>query len=245
MPQRGATFRVVGAKTGGFSPGWDLLDASGQEWSAKAGPEAQSEVVASRPPTYHLAEWVLEGATDTPEPSRFRPKLPTMRRVGDWSWHRSPFVGTPELNGLLVLMRRVNNWDLLERNNAPYEVDEGSGTAHRYVVQDLGAALGRAKVLGSTSRNDVDDFETTAFTKGGDEDNGHVRFDDIGRWHRELFRNIPPSHARWVCSKLDRLTDGQWLDAFRAGGYDGPTADRFIRRLRAKVAEGMALPAVP
>jgi hypothetical protein len=32
----------------------------------------------------------------------------------------------------------------------------------------------------------------------------------------------------------------QWRDAFRAGGYEPAVADRFIRRLLAKIAEGLA-----
>lgn len=148
MPRPDTRFRFVSRKAGGFSPGWDLRDETGLEWSAKAGPEAQSEVVASRilwaigyhqPVTYYVADWTLEGAPDRPQPSRFRPKLTSMRRLGDWSWHKNPFVGTAELNGLLVLMRIVNNWDLLERNNALYEVDGAGGRTRMYIVQDLGA----------------------------------------------------------------------------------------------------------
>lgn len=41
-------FTFVSVKTSGFSPGYDVTDASGREWSVKMGPEAQSEVVASR-----------------------------------------------------------------------------------------------------------------------------------------------------------------------------------------------------
>jgi len=54
-------------------------------------------------------------------PSRFRPKLPSQRRVGEWSWHENPFVGTQPYRGLLVLMRILNNWDLLDRNTAIFD----------------------------------------------------------------------------------------------------------------------------
>ena len=42
-------------------------------------------------------------------------------------------------------------------------------------------------------------------------------------------------------TRLDALTDAQWQDAFRAGGYSKELADRFIRRLEQKIAEGLAL----
>jgi len=40
---------------------------------------------------------------------------------------------------------------------------------------------------------------------------------------------------------MQRLTDAQWKDAFRAGGIEGELADRFIRRMKQKIAEGLAL----
>lgn len=44
----GPTFVFVAADTTGFSPGFDVKDAAGLEWSVKSGPEAQSEVTTSR-----------------------------------------------------------------------------------------------------------------------------------------------------------------------------------------------------
>ena len=38
-----------------------------------------------------------------------------------------------------------------------------------------------------------------------------------------------------------RLSDAQWRDAFRAGGYTPEDTARFIRRLKQKIAEGLAL----
>ena len=42
------TFTFVARDTSGWSPGLDVRDDAGVEWSVKLGPEAQSEVVASR-----------------------------------------------------------------------------------------------------------------------------------------------------------------------------------------------------
>ena len=47
---------------------------------------------------------------------------------------------------------------------------------------------------------------------------------------------------RWICGLLNRLSDRQWRDAFRAGGYDEQTAGRFIRTMKARISEGLALP---
>ena len=53
--------------------------------------------------------------------------------------------------------------------------------------------------------------------------------------------NITPADVRWICQRLDRLTDRQWQEAFRAAGYEREVADRFIRKVKQKVAEGLAL----
>ena len=46
------------------------------------------------------------------------------------------------------MMRILNNWDLLDRNTAIYDLDTPVEGARRwYVVIDLGASLGRTKIL--------------------------------------------------------------------------------------------------
>ena len=47
--------------------------------------------------------------------------------------------------------------------------------------------------------------------------------------------------VQWICRRLAAISDRQWHDAFRAGGYAQPTAERYIRRLQQKIAEGLAV----
>ena len=47
--------------------------------------------------------------------------------------------------------------------------------------------------------------------------------------------------VRWAMGLLSGLTDRQWHDAFRAGGYDEALAARFIAKLQANIAEGRKL----
>jgi hypothetical protein len=252
-PVPGQTFTFIAKDTTGWSPGWDVRDIPGMKWDVKQGPEAQSEIVASRiawalgyhqPPTYYVEEWTLVGGESPgPQaPGRFRPELPMWKDKGTWSWARNPFVDTQPFRGLLVLMHILNNWDLLDRNTALYQVDEPvRGARTLYVVKDLGAALGKARSLpGKATRNDVADFETQGFVKGVDED-GYVLFDDT-RWHHEpLFERLTPADVRWICERLDRLTTDQWQAAFRAARYEPAVADRFIRKIQEKVRMGVVL----
>lgn len=252
-PAPGSRFQFLKKDTKGFSWGWDVKDANGMEWAVKYGPEAHSEVVASRlvwaigfhqPPTYFVERWELEGGPEpgAKPPSRFRPDLPGRTRSGEWKWRENQFVDTQPYRGLLVMMRILNNWDLLDRNTAIYDLEtEIEGARRWYVVIDLGASLGRTRIVpDSGTRNDIEDFEQQGFIKGIDAD-GYVRFDDLGRFHRELFGKLTPADVKWTCERLDRLTPKQWSDAFRAAGYEEALAARFIRRIREKVAAGLAL----
>jgi hypothetical protein len=256
QPRPGTAWRFVKKDTTGFSPGWDVRDGAGVEWSVKLGPEAQSEVVASRivwalgfhqPPTYYVADWSL---ADGPEPGgqppgRFRPAISGARRTGEWSWEKNPFAATGPFRGLLVLMRVLNNWDLLDRNNTVYEFEPPHAGARRwFVVLDLGASFGKTHGLDSRhsgTRNDPADFEQQGFIEGVNED-GTVEFDMLGKWHRGLFGALAPADVRWTCDRLARLTPRQWDDAFRAGGYEPAAAARFIAQIRKRVDAGLALP---
>ncbi|MGH9239724.1 MAG: hypothetical protein ACRD3G_16905 [Vicinamibacterales bacterium] len=43
----------------------------------------------------------------------------------------------------------------------------------------------------------------------------------------------------WCASNLlGQLNDRQWREAFQAGGYEPPAADRFIRKLRTRCCKG-------
>jgi hypothetical protein len=142
------------------------------------------------------------------------------------------------MNGLLVLHAMLGNSDLKDEQNVIYSLEDTFEGAKRwYVPRDLGHTFGRTGVL-DAPRGDIDVFESTPFIQGVD--NGKVVFEYRGR-HRDLFKDITPQDVNWICDRLNRLTDKQWSDAFRAGGYPDALADRFIRRMKQKIAEGLAI----
>jgi hypothetical protein len=251
-PDPNAPYTVIELKRGGYSRGYTVLDPKEREWSVKFPPEAGTEIVASRlhwgigyhqPPIYLLKEWTAEKATSpNPQmPARFREKKPDFHGLdgGDpWSYFNNPFVGTPQMNGLLTLQAMLGNSDLKDVQNVIYELDTpAEGATRWYVARDLGQTFGRTGVI-DPPRGDIGVFESTPFIRGVDK--GKVRFEYRGR-HRALFNDIKVSDVHWVCERLNKLTDKQWQDAFRAGGIESPMSDRFIRRLKQKIAEGLAL----
>jgi hypothetical protein len=252
-PDPAATYRVIEVKRGGFSTGYSTMEGpDGREWNAKFPPEAPTEVVASRllwgvgyhqPPIYYVARWNAERAPNpNPQlPARFREKKPDLHGLDakdPWSYYRNPFVGSRQLAGLLVLQAMLGNSDLKDDQNRIYELDRPlEGASRWYVARDLGQSFGRTGII-NAPRGNIQVFEETPFIRGVE--NGRVRFDYRGR-HKSLFADITPADVRWICERLDQLTDTQWDDAFRVGGYAKPLADRFIRRMKQKIAEGLAL----
>jgi hypothetical protein len=251
-PDPKVAYTVTDMKRGGFSRGYTLEDPKGREWSAKFPPEASTEVVASRllwgigyhqPPVYYLAEWQARKApSPNPQlPARFRERTPDFHGLdsGDpWSYYDNPFIGTRQMNGLLTVHAMLGNSDLKDQQNVTYTLtDPVEGARRWFVARDLGQTFGRTGAL-DPPRGDPDIFDETGFITGVE--NGFVRFDYAGR-HKALFARITPADVRWACQRLAALSDQQLHDAFRAGGYPLVTADRFITRLRQKIAEGVQL----
>jgi len=203
-PDVSATYTVVDMKRTGFSRGYTLKGPDDAEWSAKFPPEAGPEVTASRilwgigyhqPPIYYVAKWnAAEAPSPNPQlPARFRAKSPNLHGLegnDSWSYYRNPFVGTREMNGLLVIQAMLGNSDLKDEQNVLYELKEAFDGAKRwYVARDLGQSFGRTGVI-DAPRGDPAVFEQTPFILGVT--NGKVRFDYRGR-HRVLFDNISPA----------------------------------------------------
>ena len=259
MP-RSATFTFVARDTSGWSPGLDVRDAQGTDWSVKLGPEAQSEVVSSRilwaigfhqPPTYFLERWNLVGAESGPQPAgRFRPSPGNQKVVGDWSWYENPFAGSRAFGGLVVANLILNSWDWKTSNNKIYELSEPvNGVRRWFVVRDLGASLGRTtyptilkwfrlRGFGQGTRNDLPGFESQRFITGVASD-GRPEFDYRGIY-RDVIDTVTSADVRWVCELFTRLTDEQWRDAFRAGGYNPEQTSRYVTKLKQKIAQGLA-----
>jgi hypothetical protein len=249
-PIKDARYEVRERNTAGFSISYKVRDSEGDEWNVKIGPEAQTEVVTSRIvwaagyhqlPSYFVERWIAveDGRDALRGGARFRPKDKTVESKGIWPWQQNPFVGSRELNGLLVLMMILNNTDLKDQNNELFELAGGprEGASRWYVAKDLGASLGETGWF-DPRRGDIDAFEREPFITGLK--GPFVKFGFQGR-HKNLLEKITADDVKWTCERMTAITDQQLQDAFHAGGYNDETTRRFVARIRQKVAEGLAL----
>ena len=256
-PQAATPFTWIATDTSGYSPGFDVRGPDGRDWSVKLGPEAQTEVAASRilwaigyhqPPTYYLKNWQLTGGPGGQQPeARFRTDFEGSKVVGDWSWSENEFLDTQPFRGLIVANILLNSWDWKTSNNKIYQLADGT---RRFVVRDLGASLGKTsnskllwtipiRGLGQGSRNDIADFESQNFIKEVGENEVEFDFDTI---YGSVADRVRPADVRWTVELMSKLTDAQWDDAFRAAGYSPEVRARYIRKIKAKIAEGLAVP---
>ncbi|HUD73395.1 MAG TPA: hypothetical protein VMQ62_15665 [Dongiaceae bacterium] len=245
-PRADVAYEVVGLDRTGHSHGYDVVGPDGRKWAVKVGEEAQSDLVVSRilwaigyhqPITYYVPRWRIAGASEAPPPGRFR--LSSDHKVtGEWSWNDNPFVDTRPYRGLIVANLILNNWDFTRSNNRTYQVETpGTGPETWYVVQDVGGSLGKTRWPVGT-RNNVDEFVSERLIR--EVDDGSVRFTYKSR-HRGLVSDIPPDDVVWICRLMDRLSPAQLDDAFRAAGYPAGTRERYVRKIRQKIQEGLAL----
>ena len=249
-PRADAAYQFLKRDESGVSTNLEVKDPSGQIWDAKLGAEAQSEVTASRllwaigfhqPPVYYVREWrIASGAEAGPQPeARFRLEQKDWKKGGEWDWQDNPFVGTRELRGLVVMMAILNSWDLKTSNNKIYEV-KGGDPARLYVVKDLGDSFGRSVRILFGTQDNLAGFKQEGFIR-------RVKGDRVDLHFRPLLLNagvdddITVDDVLWTCRRLDRLSDRQWRDAFRAGGYSDEEGAAYVDLLKRKVQEGLAL----
>jgi hypothetical protein len=250
-PDPEARYTLVQRKHTGINPGMTVVDPEGREWSVKQAPadgtpaEQQVEVAVSRilwaigyhqPPVYYLPSFtVIDDFGPRRETAgRFRLKMAGLKDRGEWSWQQNPFVGTPQFNTLLAVLMIVNSTDLKNSNNTVYE-RRGAGPDERwYVVRDIGAALGDTGRF-APAKGDADAFARRPLLKGVA---GEVVTFDYRGWHQELVRGrISVDDLARAVALLERLSERQWHDAFRAAGYSPAAAQPFIDTIASRLAE--------
>lgn len=259
-PDPDAVYRILQRKHTGINPGLTVLDPERREWSVKLAhgdvrpSEAQVEVVVSRilsaigyyqPPVYFLPRFTVEDdwGRRTEGEGRFRLKLKDLKDRGEWSWHRNPFVGSPEYHTLLAVLMTLNASDIKNSNNTVYEYRAGKRSERWFVVRDVGTALGSTGRF-APQKGNADAFARRPLLRSADGE--FVTFEYRG-WHQELVRGrLTRQDLARAVALLERLSPRQWHDAFRAGGYTAAEAQPFIDIIASRLAEARsaAAPAV-
>ena len=228
---------------GGYSKKYLVRDASGREWVAKIGKEAQSETSAIRllwgvgylTEVNYLVPRVTIPGKGTFNNVRFEARPESWDRVGEWKWKKNPFVGTPEYQGLKIMMAMINNWDLKDSNN---EIIQTNGEL-RYVISDLGATFGHASTTPlfwrfTRSRNNPSKYTNAKFLEKVKGDRVVLHF---GGKNRGLMKDITIRDAQWLSGWLSQLSDQQLRDAFRAANYRPDQINMLARAVRERSNE--------
>jgi hypothetical protein len=257
-PSQDVEYEVRKRDSSGYSGGYDVVGPDGREWDVKIGNEAQTEIVLSRilwalgyhqPQAYYLTGWKLAGEWEGEgEPARFRLES-DHQTDGEWEWLENPFNDTRAFRALIAVNLLLSNWDFKTSNNRIYITPGPDRPLRRYVVQDLGASLGKPRLARSNkllallpgkvgTRNDIEDFEDTRLIRS-------IRGSEVTLDYRgpagEILETMNVADVIWACELMNRLHDAQLDDAFEAAEYNAPIRARFIAKIRAKIREGLAL----
>jgi hypothetical protein len=264
-------FRFVEEHLTGSQPCVAVRDAANRLWRVKWGHEVRPESFAVRMAhalgyfaevTHYLEDGLIDGAENLTRAkncidpdcrfreARFELEDPDVRmhfNEHSWSWDDNPFVGTPQLSGLKLLVMLVSNWDTKDRR----DVARGSNTAifehrvsrwareARYLITDWGGAMGKwGTNVVSRGRWDPDGFETQTpqFVTGVRED-GIVTFGYVGQRTGDVAYDIPVDHVRWFYELASRLTEDHLREGLRASGADEEEANRFARAILQRIAQ--------
>jgi hypothetical protein len=244
---------LIQKEKGGYSTKYRVRDASGNEWVAKVGKEAQSETAASRlmwgvgyftDTNYLVPSVQIDGIKKSLTNVRFSARPKDIKRVDEFAWSNNPFVGTREFQGLKVMMALINNWDIKDSNNTIL-VTRGANGEHelQYEVHDLGGSFGKISHLPRFLQFKPDRNNPKAYAKSHLIDkvkDGQVDFHYSVK-RNDLFKNISVEDARWAGALLSRLNDRQLEDAFRAANYTPEQVRIMTAAVRRRVAELNAL----
>ena len=244
----------------GYSVKYTVHDGAGKKWVVKLGNEARPETTANR------LLWAAGYATETvylapcahikgaPKPrkdvkrcegdgfadARFEARGEGVKRGDNWDWKSNPFAAKRELNGLLVLMALLNNWDLKTSNNVILQVTKPDGTTElQYVISDVGATFGKTGGPISHSRNEPEKYVKTKFVEGTN--GAQIKFAYSGK-QGDLFKQVSVADAKWIGALLAQLSDKQIEDAFRAGDFTPEETQMLVAEVKDRINELVNLP---
>ena len=151
-------------------------------------------------------------------------------------WENNPFMDKPEFRGLKILMVMINNWDMKDDNNEILASrNESTGEEELdYIISDLGGSFGKTGGVISRSRNKPTDYVKASFIE---KVNGEVIDFKYSGKNKKLFENLTVADAQWLSKLLNRLSDAQIRDAFRAANYSDEELDTLVTGFKDRINE--------
>ncbi len=274
-----APFTFVKEDLSGRSPKVQVSDGNGRKWVIKFGDEASPDTFCSRlawavgyiaEPNYFLEGEVIQGAHDLRRAREFiaadgkasggrfqlRSKEPEYMEGYSWGWQHNPFLGTPQLNGLKVLMMLVSNWDDKDiheatehgpalryhmlvsymrpgSNNAIYR----EGGRYLFFIDDWGASLGRWGAPFGRNKWDCPGFsgQSPEFLRISSD--GSLQWGYRGVSTQRITAGVGPADVRWLMQYLGRVTDQQLQAGLLASGASAEEAACYTSALRLRIGQ--------
>ena len=256
-------FTFIEEDTGGTNPKVKVTDAAGQEWGVKWGSEVHSEVFASRivwaagywvEPNYFVGAGRIDGVKGLGRAkkyvgsngnftnARFELKEKGIQRKTkkeSWSWDNNPFVGTPQLTGLRIIMMLTSNWDPKDStddtSNTQIQIVKKTGEA-RYVFGDWGATMGKWGGYFSREKWDCEGYtdQTSKFVTGVTP-GALVTFGYDGKHASQMKENVRVSDVEWLLRYVGRITDAQLREGLRASAATPEEVQCFSSAIRQRI----------
>jgi hypothetical protein len=263
-------FQFVQELFGGSQPCVAVTDARGRLWRVKWGHEARPETFAVRlvwacgyvaEVTHFVAKGRIEGITQIGRARRFVDEDGGFRdgrfeledrsvrmffNEHSWAWDDNPFVGTPQLSGLKIVVMLLSNWDTKDRR----DVSRGSNTAifehrisrwareARYLIVDWGGAMGKwGSTVISRGRWDPAGFEAQTPIFVTSVKDGFVNFGYQGQRTAEITRGITVDDVAWFYGYARRLTESGLRGGLEASGATTDESLRFTRAIMNRIGQ--------
>jgi len=232
----------------------NVTDGRSVAWNVKWGSEARTSAFCTRlaracgyfaEPEYFVPSGQIEGVhrlsrakkyvskDGSFQNGRFQLRTDNPKYLHDehWSLEDNPFVGTPQNQGMKILMILLSNWDTRKSNFAIFEENAGGVQRRLYVQADWGASLGRWGNPFTRSKYVCKDFveQTPSFVKGVDR--------DTVRWGFGDWDDIRVSDVQWLLKYLGKLTDAQLRITLASSGASAEDTECYTQALRNRIEQ--------
>jgi hypothetical protein len=263
-----APFRFVDEDVSGRHAKINVMDAQGALWNVKWGSEATPSTFCTRlvwacgyfvEPEYFVARGRIEGIHGLKRGksrvkkdgsfvnARFQLRSGSAKFLENqsWTWTSNPFLNTPQLQGLKILMLLVSNWDAKDArdesngrmdSNLAIFADESAGERHYiYAQSDWGGTLGKWGNKFTWNRGDCKGFaeQTRDFVKA-DKD-GTLKWAFHGKHRNDMTADITLNDLQWLLQYLGRITDAQIRRGLEASGATPDELECYAKSLRQRI----------